>query len=155
MLRDAFWPVYLVTVACGALAALHRGNWCLGRATFALVAASLAQSLCEDLTGEALVWWMHIAIDVPAFALIVMPPRNRWQSVMGGFLFAQIFLHCVWALEPTFARTHWLCAILIGFAKCATLLLWSGGPRVELLLSLPARAAVRLVLSAAARKLAR
>lgn len=146
-LRAGFWPVYVVAMMIGVTSALVQKRWCIGRSVFALIAASVAQVLWEG-TGF-LLWWQHFAIDFAAFVLITMPPRHYWQSVLGGLVFAQLVLHCIWGAAgdvADMARLHWLGSILLGYVKCLVLALWSGGWRVEMVLGRLARSATRLVL---------
>ena len=144
-LQTAFWPLYVTAVAAAFVAFALRKQWCIGRTVLALVFASLAQTAVESATGTYLAWHWHLMIDVPVFVLITMPPRHYWQAAMGGLIFAQIVLHAVWGMAPDLAREHWLAVTLIGFVKCAVLLLWSGGARVETILGRAAGLASRLV----------
>lgn len=151
--QAAFWPVYLLAMVAGALRFAVMRQWCIGRAVFALALGSLAQFAWEGST-DYLRWWQHLIIDVPVFVLITMPPRHYWQSTLGALVFAQLFLHCIWAVSPELGREHWLAVALIGFVKCAVILLWSGGARVELALSGVSQLASRMVPQALAGKLA-
>jgi hypothetical protein len=153
-LQAAFWPLYVTCVTASALAFVIRRQWCIGRTVFALVLASLAQTAVESATGAFLPWWGHLIIDGLVLFVITMPPRHYWQATMGGLVFAQIALHIIWfaanifgdmATTPVLAREHWLAVTLIGFAKCAVLLAWAGGKRVEAVLAGAARFATRLV----------
>lgn len=151
-LRMAFWPLYIIAIGAASFSAAIRSRWCLGRTMLALLMASLAQSFWEG--GAYLEWWQQLVIDVPVFVIVTMPPRHYWQSTMGGLIFAQIVLHATWAMAPDFARAHWLGCILIGFAKCIVLLLWSGGSRVETVLGRVPRWIAGAVSQAPPRKLA-
>jgi hypothetical protein len=97
----------------------------------------LAQFLWE--AGGFLQPWQHMAIDISIFICVTMPPRHYWQSAIAGLVMAQIWLHAIWWLSPDLARTHWLGGTILEFAKCAVLLLWSGGARVETVLHSAAR----------------
>lgn len=149
-LRGVYWPFYMVALAIAGSAFIRGGPLPLGRALLGMMFASVAQATWEGF-GAPLTWWQHIAIDLPLFALITMPPRHYWQAAMGALVFAQLILHCVWAIQPDLARLHWLGCILLGFAKCAVLILWSGGARVQATLDRVSRAASRMVLAASYR----
>lgn len=154
-LRAGFWPVYVVAMMIGVVSALVQKRWCIGRSVFALIAASIAQVLWEG--SGFLLWWQHLVIDVTAFVLITMPPRHYWQSVLGGLVFAQLVLHCIWGAAGDvagMARFHWLGCILLGYVKCLVLALWSGGWRVEAILGRIAGLASRVVLRAPEKEMA-
>ena len=144
-LRDIFWPVYLAALVAGAVGFSVTRRWCLGRAVIAMALGSLAMAVWVHYTGGSLSWWQHMVIDVPVFAMLTMPPRHYWQATLAAMVLAQIVLHAVWGMAPDLARIHWLGSILLGFAKCAILLLWSGGSSVENLLGHVARWAFDLV----------
>lgn len=152
-LRDLFWPVYLLALSAGALSFVLTRRFCLGRTVLALALASLAQS---TWAGDSYLQpWQHLAIDLPVFVAVTMPPRHYWQTAMGGLVLAQLVLHGCWWLAPDLAQWHWLGCILIGFVKCAVLLLWSGGARVESVLGWLSRPVVRVVPAPPARQPAR
>jgi hypothetical protein len=144
-LQSAFWPLYVISVTAGAAAFVLRGQWCMGRAVFALVFASLGQTVWEGLQGSYLLWWQHLLLDAPVFILITMPPRHYWQAALGALIFTQLALHAMWAMAPDLGREHWLAVTLIGYVKCAVLLFWSGGARVETLLGRAASLVTRMV----------
>ena len=152
-LRDTFWPVYLFAVAAGLVGFVHSKRWCLGRVVIALVLGTIAQSLWEG--NGYLLPWQHLAIDVPLLFLITMPPRHYWQSTMAGLILAQIFLHVIWWLAPSLAREHWLGCILLGYLKCAVLVMWSGGARVETALAGVSNLAARFLHTPLVGKLAK
>ena len=127
-LQSAFWPTYLVAMAAGVISFAATRRWCLGRTLIALALGSATQTLWEG-SGFLLAWQA-----IPIFILVTMPPRHYWQSTMAGLILAQIALHAIWWLSPALAVEHWVGCVLLGFAKCAVLLLWSGGERVESLL---------------------
>ena len=154
-LQAGFWPTYWVAVTLGAMSALLQRKWCIGRTVFALVLASLLQTLWEG-TGY-LHWWQHLLIDGAAFVLITMPPRHYWQSTLGGLVFAQLVLHCVWGIAGDvagMARFHWLGCVLLGYAKCLVLTLWAGGGRVEAVLMRIPRLLSGMVLAASRKVMA-
>ena len=143
-LRDAFWPVYLLSVSLAAFVAWKRSAWCMGRAVFAMLLVSVGQWAWEPVDGY-LQWYQHLALSLPAFVLVTMPPRHYWQSALGALFFAQIVLHCIWGFGEAvegMARWHWFGCITLGFAKCGVLMMWTGGGRVE---SLVARSFGRIV----------
>lgn len=144
-LQAAFWPLYVIAVTAGVVAFALRRQWCMARTLGVLVFVSLGQTVWEGMQGSHLLWWQHMALDVPAFWLITLPPRRYWQAVIGGLVAAQIAIHAIWGMAPDLAREHWLAVTLIGFVKCFVLLLWSGGVRVENHLGRAARLASRLV----------
>lgn len=153
-LQQGFWPVWAFAMSAGVISALISRRWCIGRSVFALILASVLQSLWEG--SGYLLWWQHLAIDTVAFVLITMPPRHYWQSTLGGLVFAQLVLHCVWGIAGDvagMARFHWLGCILIGYAKCLVLTLWAGGDRVEGALVRVSRFASDLVLGSARKEL--
>jgi hypothetical protein len=152
-LRSAYWPLYVTAITAGLFRFAYSNRWCIGRTTFALLFGSLVQTVWAG--SGFLAWWQHLAIDAAIFFVVTMPPRHYWQSTMGALLLAQIAMHCIWALAPDLARVHWFVCITLGFAKCAVLLLWSGGPRVEHYLSRTAGVVTRVVLAPAHGKLAR
>lgn len=153
-LRDGFWPLYWIAMFAGAFAFARGRQWCIGRTVIALLFASLAQTIWE---GEGyLTWWQHLVIDVPVFVLITMPPRHYWQAVLAAMVFAQLVLHIVWGASGDgagMARWHWLGCILLGYAKCVVLLLWSGGGRVQRIFDSISGWASGLVLAKASEKL--
>ena len=170
LLRNVYWYVYPAVMLAG-LVAFVRGSrvrsqramtehmrdstLALGRTLLALCLGSVVMAQVVEINGgTSLTWMQHMAIDVPILAVVTMPPRHYWQSVIGGLICTQIILHGVWALVPDNAQEHWLANILVGYAKCLVILLWSGGARVEAALDSAARLADRLVLAARARKLA-
>lgn len=156
-LQSAFWAVWWLAVIAGAVVALDRRRWCLGRAVLAMMFTAFAQGAWELALGPDgyLNWWQHLVISLVAFVIVTMPPRRYWQSVLGGLIFAQIVLHCLWWAAPDLAQWHWLGCVLFGFAKCAVLLLWTGGGLVESVYRRLAGGVAGLVSQAFAGKLAR
>ena len=155
-MRDTYWPLALLAIGAGTFSALITERRSLLRCILALVIGNAAQFGWEAAMppGGYLLWWQHMVIDLGIFVVVTTPPRHYWQSTMGALLFAQIVLHGVWGLVPELAAEHWLGCTLIGFAQFALLLLWSGGARVERVLSRIARSADRMVLASSGRKLA-
>lgn len=165
-LRDAFWGFYLLTlslVAARVLWTWARGRawWDLARCAAALALASLAQWAIERELGPGgyLLGHHHLAINALVFVAVVSPPLRYWQAVLGALVLVAMVTNGLWIFNPEFGRWHWLANILIGFAKCATLLLWAGGPRLEHLARMVRRrlrdGAARLVPALAAGELAR
>jgi hypothetical protein len=155
-LRSGFWPLYVASMCLAVVAAYRRQAWCIARVVAAMLLASITQTLWEG--AGFLQPWQHIAIDVPVFVMVTMPPRHYWQAAIAGLVFAQIVLHCVWwlAIDHTeMARVHWFGCIVLDYAKCVVLALWSGGWRVRAVFDTIAGGAARLVLGAAARERAR
>lgn len=151
-LRDGYWPLYLVAVCAGVLRFVVDRQWCMGRAVFALATASIGQYLWE---GDGyLLWWQHLALNLWVFLLITTPPRHYWQSTLGALVLCQMVLNAIWFAVPDLAREHWFANVLLGYAQCFVLLLWSGGARVERVLARGAGALARLVRPASRRKLA-
>ena len=151
-LRDAYWPLWAMAISAGLLRFGMSRRWCIGRTTLALLIGS---AVATAWSGEGfLLWWQHFVIDLVVFAAITLPPRHYWQSAMGGLLLTQLLLHMIWGAAPELARVHWLGCIMLGFAKCGVLLLWSGGPRVELALARIGGAFNRLVLDTSSGRLA-
>lgn len=152
-LQHGFWPIWLASIVAAAVSVAVTRRRCIARTLVAILASYAAQTAWEG--AGYLNWWQHLVIDVPMFFLITMPPRHYWQSTMGALVFAELVLHCVWGVSDAseMARIHWLGCSLLGYAKCAILLLWSGGARVEAILDRAARAASLLVLAPASRQL--
>ena len=127
--REVFWAFYPAVLLTGLMFSIRGKNATLARVTIALALGSFAQSMVE---GDAvLTWWQHLAIDVPIFIAVTIPPRSYWQTLMAGLLFAQLFLHAVWPFIPDFAWTRYGLSLYVGFAKAFTLLFWSGGRYVQ------------------------
>jgi Na+-translocating ferredoxin:NAD+ oxidoreductase RnfD subunit len=148
--REVFWAFYPAVLLAGLMFSIRGRNATLARVTIALALGSFAQSMVE---GEAvLAWWQHMAIDVPIFIAVTIPPRSYWQTIMAGLLFAQLFLHAVWGLAPGLAWVHYALCLYLGFAKALTLLFWSGGRYVQAVFDTVSGLASRMVLAAAFRK---
>lgn len=153
--QQAFWLLYLPSLAAAGISAMLTRRWCIARAFFALAGASLAQTLLESWMAAPLGWPQHLAIDFAVFVLITLPPRHYWQSTLGALVLVQLILHSCLAVEGIDPRLHWLGVTLVGIAKAVVLLAWSGGARVEIVLGRAARLPARLVPAALAGKLAR
>lgn len=148
--REVFWAFYPAVLLTGLMFSIRGRNATLARVTIALALGSFAQSMVE---GDAvLAWWQHMVIDFPIFIAVTVPPRSYWQTVMAGLLFAQLFLHTVWALAPDFVWFHYALSLYIGFAKALTLLFWSGGRYVQIALDAISVRTSRVVLAASYRK---
>ena len=145
-LRMGFWPVYVIAILSGLISSIINPRMCVIKTTLAFLLASAAQWAWEG-TG-VLMWWQHMVIDVPVFLFITMPPRHYWQSVIGALVLAQLLAHALWYAGgdyPDAGRMHWFVCIVLGYAKCFVLVLWSGGARVEIALGRAARSLTRLV----------
>ncbi len=158
-LRSALWLLFPVAVALAAISAAVTRRRCIARVLAALVLAAAAMAVIEAAQAAPLSWWQQFGIDFVAFTVITLPPRHYWQSTMGALVFAQLVMHALLWAQPDLARWHWLVVTAIEFAKCAVLIAWAGGKRVEIALGraarFPARLAARLVPAAAEGKLAR
>ena len=128
-IQEAFWPLYSLAISAALVRALVDRHMLIARTALALVAGSVAMNLWE---GDGyLLAWQHLAINVPILIAITAPPRSYWQSIMGALVVSQIAMNVVWLQVPSLGREHWLAVIMVGYLKCAVLLLWSGGGRVE------------------------
>lgn len=152
--RDVFWPLYLIALAIALAASIRASNATLARAVGALALGSLAQSLIDGGTTP-LAWWQHLAIDIPIFIAVTIPPRSYWQSGLAALVGVQLILHCLWAAAPMLAWYHYALCLYIGFVKVALLLLWSGGRHVQRVFDRAAGRFADLVLEPLAAKFAK
>jgi hypothetical protein len=146
-IQSVYWPVYVCACALAVIVGLGGNRPGLLKCTTLLIAGSVAMSLYE-LWHPFTPWWGMLAIDIPIFGLVTAPPRYRVQAYLAGIIFTQILMHVLWGFTADIAGAgplHWFGNTMAGFGKCAVLLLWSGGERVEMAFSAFGRAVADLV----------
>jgi hypothetical protein len=118
----------------------------MARTVIALAIGSAAmQAIVTFNGGVALEWWQHFAIDFAVGWIVILPPQNYWQAIIGSLIFAQLVFRALWAMAPDLGPVMWEASLIAGYGKCLVLLFWSGGARVETLLGRAARLVTRLV----------
>jgi hypothetical protein len=146
-IQSVYWPVYVCVCALAIGVGLSRNRPGLFKCTALLIAGSVAMSLYE-LWHPYSPWWAMLAIDIPIFGLVTAPPRYRVQAYLAGIIFTQILMHVLWGFTADIHGSgplHWFGNILAGFGKCAVLLFWTGGERVEMAVGAFGRAVAGLV----------
>lgn len=122
---------------------LGRVNWPLIRAAMVLV---VGYTIMGDVEGWLDRWplpWTALAVETAALAVVTRRPSGDWDFALGATFAAMMLgsslaaITQVWGpgLTDWQVETYWWWESTLGFFQLIILALWTGGTRVESLIS--------------------